>query len=111
MQLYRTRKVGVRTRALLGAMTGGGGYSEAITATSASFGMSDSSRAKPYGAYFAAKRPVIRMTARWGRQYQKVTHAWLNAEMRGAMGIGGSALPGIVRGGGYPGNLQNVDLR
>lgn len=111
MQVYHTRKVGVRTRALLRSMTGGGGYSDVIRETSASFGMSSSSKARPYGAHFSARRPVIRMTARWGRQYQKVTHAWLNAEMRGAMGIGGSTMPDVVRGGGYPGNLQNVDLR
>lgn len=108
---YHTRMVGVRTRALLGAMTGGGGYSETITKTGGSFGMSESSQAKPYGAAFAEKRPVIRMPAKWGTQYQKVTHAWLVAEARGSMGIGGRGMAGVVRRGGGFGNLQNVDLR
>lgn len=106
-----SHKVGVLTGALRSSMTGGGGYSETITKTSGSYGMSESGPAKPYGAIFAEKRPVIRMPAKWGTQYQKIMHAWLVAEERGSMGIGGSGLAGVVRGGGGFGNLQNVNLK
>jgi hypothetical protein len=77
---YGTSRVGVRSEALLSSMTGGGGYSEIIERTWASFGMSVNSLAKGYGSYFAEKRPVIRMTERWARQYQKDAHEWLNTE-------------------------------
>ncbi len=46
------------------------------------------------------------MTARWGRQYQKVTHTWLVAEASGSLG-----LAGVVRAGGGYGSTQHVDLR
>ena len=108
---FHTRMVGVRTRALLSSMTGGGGYSEIITKTAGSYGMSTSSEAAPYGQFFSETRPVIRMTPLWGRQYQRVTHQWLVAEMRSSMGIGGAGLAGVVKAGGGFGNLKNVDLR
>ena len=95
------RKVGVLTGALRSAMTGGGGYSEHITTTTGDYGMSDSSKAAPYGQYFDYVRPVVRMTAKWGTEYQKATHAWLVAEERGSMGIGGAGIgEGIRLGGG-----------
>jgi len=111
LHFIHSHKVGVLTGALRSSMTGGGGYSEKITKTSGSYGMSESSPAKPYGGFFSEKRPVIRMPAKWGTQYQKLTHAWLVAEERNAMGIGGSGLAGVVRSGGGFGNMQHVDLR
>jgi hypothetical protein len=111
LHFIHSHKVGVLTGALRSSMTGGGGYSEKITKTEGSYGMSDNSPALPYGAIFSAKRPVIRMTAKWGTQYQRVTHLWLVAEERASMGIGGSGVASAVRLGGTPGNLQNVDLR
>ncbi len=111
LHFIHSHKVGVLTGALRSSMTGGGGYSETITKTEGSYGMSDSSPAKPYGAIFSEKRPVLRMPAKWGTQYQKLTHAWLVAEERSSMGIGGSGLAGVVRSGGGFGNLQNVNLK
>lgn len=106
---YPGRKIGVLTGALRTSMTGGGGYSEQITKTEASWGMSASSLAKPYGKYFAKIRPVIRMTSKWGRDWQKVTHTWLVAEERSAFGSGGSGVAGSVRaGGGGVGNVRGV---
>lgn len=105
----RSRKVGVLTGALRSSMTGGGGYSEHVTRTRGDYGMSESSKAAPYGEYFDYVRKVIRMTPKWGREYQKVTHAWLVAEERGSMGIGGAALPASVRLGGV--TRKDVDLR
>ena len=94
-------KIGVRTGALRSSMTGGGGYSEHVTATTGDYGMSADSKAAPYGGYFDYVRPVIRMTPAWGREYQKLTQAWLVAEERGSMGIGGSEIgEGIRLGGG-----------
>jgi hypothetical protein len=103
---YPGRKIGVLTGALRSSMTGGGGWSEKIGQNEASWGMSDSSLARPYGKYFAAKRPVIRMTTSWGRDWQKVTHTWLVAEARAAFGSGG--VPGAVRAGGPGGNVNGV---
>jgi len=94
---YPGRPIGVLTGALRASMTGGSGYSETITKTIASFGMSDSSKAKPYGAHFSERRPVLRMPAKWGRETQKLTHEWLIAEARGSMHIGGSGFAGVVR--------------
>lgn len=111
MSRNRSRKVGVLSGALRSSLTGGGGYSERIGRAKADYGMSRSSPARPYGAYFDYVRPVIRMTGRWGRQYQKLTHQWLVAELRGSMGLGGAGLPELVRRGGGFGNLTHVDLR
>lgn len=111
LHFIHSHKVGVLTGALRSSMTGGGGYSEKITKTSGSYGMSESSKAKPYGGFFSEKRPIIRMPAKWGTQYQKITQAWLVAEERNSMGVGGSGLAGVVRSGGGFGNLQNVDLK
>jgi hypothetical protein len=109
---YGTRMVGVRTRALMASMTGGGGYSETIGKTSGSFGMSESSPAKPYGAEFSKIRPVIRVTPRWGTQHQQAIHAWVLNEERYAMGSGSGAVAESVRLGGIRFRApQNVDLR
>lgn len=105
----RSRKVGVLTGALRSSMTGGGGYTEKIGKTRGEFGMSDTSEAAPYGPYFDYVRKVIRLTAKHGRQYQKVTHTWLVAEERAAFGSGGSSVPGLVRSGGVI--AKDVDLR
>jgi hypothetical protein len=94
---YPGRPIGVLTGALRASMTGGGGYSETIHRTDASFGMSDSSKARPYGVHFSERRPVLRMPAKWGRETQKLTHEWLIAEARGSMHIGGSGFAGVVR--------------
>jgi hypothetical protein len=94
--------VGVRTGALRASQTGGAGYSEAIKSTSASFGMSASSKARPYGEHFNALRQVIRMDSRQGREAQKLTHQWVLAEVRNA-GIGGASLPGAIRATGWTG--------
>jgi hypothetical protein len=107
-KLYPGTTVGVLTGALRAAMTGGGGYTETITKTEGSFGMSDSALAAPYAKHFAAKRPVLRFKPSQGRQYQKVVHTWLVAEMRGSMGIGGSGLAGAVRAGGGVGNISSA---
>ena len=101
---YSGHKIGVLTGAMRSSMTGGGGYSEHFTRTVGDYGMSTSSLAAGYGKYFAGKRPVIRMTPRWGTQYQKVTHQWLVAEERNSMGIGGSGVAGAVRLGGVVGS-------
>ena len=97
---YPKQKIGHLTGALLSSMTGGGGYSQTISKTSASFGMSDSSLAEPYAKHFAKLRPVIVATPKRGRNWQKVTHTWLVAEERGSMGIGGAGVAGSVRAGG-----------
>ena len=83
---YPGNGIGVLTGALRMAMTGGGGYSEFVTHTTGSFGMSGSSKAAPYGGYFSfgtsrmPARPVIRPTAAQGREYQKAVHGWLVSE-------------------------------
>jgi hypothetical protein len=71
--------------------------------------MSADSPAAEYGEYFHEERPVIRMTADWGREYQKVIHAWLVAEERGSMGIGGANIGEMVRLGGVTPNLEHLD--
>ena len=103
---YPGRKIGVLTGALRSSMTGGGGYSERIGKRQATFGMSSSSQARSYAPFFDERRKVIRLTPQQGRDWQKVTHAWLVAEQRGAFGSGGSALAGVVRGGGVTGALS-----
>jgi len=105
------RKIGVYKGDLRSSMTGGGGYSEHITKTKGDYGMSSSSKAAPYGAHFAAKRPVVRLQAKHGREYQKVTHTWLVAEERGAFGSGGAGVAEAVRLGGVTGSVQSIDLR
>lgn len=104
------RKIGVYRGWLRSSMTGGGGYSEQITATSGSFGMSASSRAAPYGSFFAEKRPVVRLKAKHGREYQKVAHTWLVGEERGTMGFGGSGVAEAVRLGGVTGSVQTYEM-
>lgn len=109
---YGTRMVGVRTRALMSSMTGGGGYSEHITKTAGDFGMSSSSKALPYGAEFSKIRTVIRVTPRWGTQHQEAMHAWLVHEERYAMGSGSGSVAESVRLGGIRFRApENVDLR
>lgn len=93
---YPGRPIGVLTGALRSSMTGGAGYSQTITKKAASFGMSGSSPALPYGSHFAERRPVLRMPPKWGRETQKLAHEWVIAEERGSMGIGGSGLASVV---------------
>lgn len=96
-------KVGTRTGALRSSMTGGGGYSEHITATKADYGMSETSKAKPYGSHFDEKRTVIHVDERQGRETQKLAHQWAVAEWRGSMGVGGAGLAENVRRTGWTG--------
>ena len=96
---YPGRKIGVLTGALRSSMTGGGGYSQHITKIAASFGMSENSKAVPYGKAFSDIRPVINWGIKEGAQVQKLTHTWVVAEQRGSMGIGGAGLAGSVRAG------------
>jgi hypothetical protein len=93
---YPGRPIGVLTGALRSSMIGGPGYSQTISKTFASYGMSEASPAIAYGKHFAARRPVIRMTPGWGRDTQKLVHTWLVAEERASMGIGGASLAGTV---------------
>lgn len=100
---YPGRPIGVRTGALESAMTGGGGWGQSMEKDSAWFGMSDNAKAAPYAHHFAARRPVVRATARHGREYQKVMHTWLVAERGRALHQsvgGGSGLAESVRMGG-----------
>jgi len=82
------RKIGVLTGALRSSMTGGGGYSEHVGRTTGDWGMSESSLAAPYGRFFSARRPVIRLAERWGKQYQEEAKAWLWEEAHHAGLIG-----------------------
>ena len=93
---YPGRPIGVLTGALRASMTGGEGYSQTVHKMGASFGMSDSSRAVPYGAHFSGRRPVIRMKPEWGRQTQKMAHEWLVGLERESMGMGGAGFSGVV---------------
>lgn len=99
---YKGRTIGIRTSALMSSMMGGGGYSEQISETEASFGMSSTSEAAAYGAHFSARRPVVRFTEKQGRETQKLAHEWIMEEMRGV--LGGVDLPGRVRSGNYTGS-------
>ncbi len=92
-------KIGVYSGALRSAMTGGGGFSETITKTSGSYGMSSSSKALPYGKRFAALRPVVRISRRQVKEYAELTKQWTFFEARKA-GIGGASLAGAIRLGG-----------
>jgi hypothetical protein len=101
-------KIGVLSGALRSAMTGGGGYSEHITRATGDYGMSASSAAAPYGHYFSDVRPVIRMQARQGTQYQKVAHQWLIAEARGLTGAGAGIANDVRMGGGGIGGISSA---
>jgi hypothetical protein len=99
-QKYPGNPIGVLTGAMRSAMIGGVGYSELILPTSASYGMSESSPAVGYAHYFndgtekMPARPVIRVTPRWGTQFQKLTALWLREQMMaaGLMGKGSGAV-------------------
>jgi hypothetical protein len=95
-------KIGVRTGALRASQAGGGGYSEIIEPTWASFGMSESSQARPYGPTFDATRKVIHMDAEQGREATRLLQQWVFAEARKA-GIGNASLAGAVRMTGWTG--------
>jgi hypothetical protein len=86
---YPGQPIGVLSGALRESMTGGTGYSETITPMVAEFGEDPGADAAEYGPYFAARRPVMRMTTGWGRAWQKVTHEWVVSEARDAFGLGG----------------------
>lgn len=96
------RPIGVCTSALRNSMIGGGGYTEKISQFQGEFGMSDNSLAAPYGKHFAKLRPVLRLKAKHGREYQKIVHTWLVTEMNAAMGssAAGGAVASAVRQGG-----------
>jgi phage gpG-like protein len=79
---YPGRPIGVLTGSLRSAMTGGDGYSEQIGTTTASFGMDASSPATPYGKYFDARRPVIRIPQSAVGEWRKACHEWLVAATR-----------------------------
>ena len=102
--------IGVRTGDLRSGMTGGKGYLEHIEAKRAEFGLDTRSEAAEYGPYFADRRPVVRMTAAWGRDWQKATHRWLVDVS--AKDWGGALPKGVRTGGaGYQSEmLRNVDL-
>jgi phage gpG-like protein len=85
---YPGRKIGVLTGALQKSMTGGSGYSEHVTATTASFGLDDGSKAAPYAKYFAAERPVLVGTALRGRQMSNTVAVWVREEAHHAGLIG-----------------------
>lgn len=86
---YAGRPIGVLSGALRSSMTGGEGYSEHIGPMVAEFGQDEGTDAAAYGPFFAARRPVIRMTPLWGRAWQKTTHEWVVSEARDAFGLGG----------------------
>lgn len=92
-------KIGVYSGNLRSSMTGGGGYSVEIRGQSASYGMSRSAKALPYGAHFAARRPVVRISRRQVDEYAKLTHQWVYAAARKA-GIGNDSLGSSVTLGG-----------
>lgn len=69
--------IGVLHGFLRATMTGNQGWYESINKRSAAFGMGENSRAAKYGPHFAERRPVIRMTPGWGRDWQKSAHGWL----------------------------------
>lgn len=84
------QKIGHLTGALRSSMIGGDGYEQKISKRSATYGMSASSKAAPYGRYFAQRRPVIDATAARGLEFQKDAHEWLvdrahHAGLTGAM--------------------------
>ena len=96
---YPGNPIGVLTGAMRRAMIGGLGYSELILPTSASYGMSEASPSIAYARFFndgtpkMPARPVIRVTPRWGTQFQQLTTLWLREEMMraGLMGKGSGA--------------------
>ena len=91
---YPGRKIGVLTGALLSSMTGGSGWSQTIGRTSASFGMSESSKASAYARYFARgtekmpARPVIVATILRGTQLRRTVDIWVREEAHHAGLIG-----------------------
>ena len=98
---YPGNPIGVLTGAMRRAMIGGPGYSELILPTSASFGMSEASPAIAYARFFndgtpnMPARPVIRVTPRWGSQFQRLTSLWLREGMirAGLKGAGSAVDP------------------
>lgn len=104
-------KIGVYSGALRSSQTGGGGFSAEIGKNKGSFGMSTSSKALPYGRYFAEKRPVIRISKRQVREYLDLTKQWTVAEARKA-GIGNQELAtSIPLGGGVATNSVLAGVR
>lgn len=91
---YPGRKIGVLTGALASSMTGGRGYSQKVSKTSASFGMDPGSAAVHYGRYFSEgtekmpARPLIVATSLRGKQLQKTATTWVREEAHHAGLIG-----------------------
>jgi hypothetical protein len=92
-------KIGVYSGALRSSMAGGGGYLMKVNRSEASYGMTASSAALPYGRHFADRRPVLRMSQRQLSEYLDLTKQWVVAEARKA-GIGNESLGSSIRLGG-----------
>jgi hypothetical protein len=75
--------IGVRTGALKAAMTGGEGYTQAITKHTASFGLGGGPAAE-YGHFFDKVRPVIRLPRSQAPAWGKIAHQWMATEARTA---------------------------
>ena len=76
------------------SLTGGPGYTEIITPMTAEFGQADDATATDDGSYMAffdkgwnhssdsagaPARPILRFTEQWGRDYSRLTAAWVRA--------------------------------
>jgi hypothetical protein len=92
-------KIGVYSGALRSSQTGGAGFSAEITRHGGSFGMSATSKATSYGKYFAAKRPVVRISKRQIKEYLDLTKQWTITQAREA-GIGNASLAAAIPLGG-----------
>lgn len=102
---YPGRGIGFVSGALMESLTGGAGYVEIISPTTAEFGQSDEATQTPdgsYGAFFdkgwahqvdsasAPARPILRFTAAWGRAWSSLMSDWvrLEAHHAGLLGAG-----------------------
>jgi len=100
---YPNRKIGHLTGALIGSLTGGGGYAHSIKPRSAWFGQSDNALALPYARAFAERRPVLRFKRAHRVQLQKRVQGVLVGMARD--NFGGPYLPKQVA---RPSDLQGV---
>jgi hypothetical protein len=102
---YPGRGIGFASGAGMQSLTGGAGYTEIITPTTAEFGQSDSATSTPDGSYMAffdkgwshasdgahaPARPIMRFTAAWGRTWSAMTARWVRTEAHhaGLLGTG-----------------------
>jgi len=97
---YPGRPIGVLETHLRQAMTGGQGYSEHLTDTTASFGMDPSSKATPYGKYFAEKRRVLVLPRSEWIRWRHMADQWIMSVLGEAASAFGQGRGGWQASGG-----------